>query len=329
MARPRKKGDADDKERYEDIGKRLISIRETLGYSIKDMAENLGLNYETYRSYERGISNIPLKVLKALREKFHVNLNYLISGDGSTLSLRSYFPIGRSYFIGKNLKKLREMLSLSASEVLSYLDTLRSEAKLIAIENNQVEADEDLIEDICESFSVNSDWLTNRGLFPFKTKKIFFEDLERVCRTEYPIYRPEVLFSIECRRKGDVIYFALFLKGEKPYQGILIYENADFAIWRGWDGAAIELKHALHFAYLKGLYSVYILDLDTFSDLAIGRIHPVKAIEKGKPPSFPFLPALFDEQVRKYVLSLERSLSAFKEGASDYGLMGIIRSIKE
>lgn len=335
MARQKKEGNHEDaeKEKYEEIGNRLISIREALGYSVKDMAENLGLNYETYRNYERGISNIPLKVLKALREKFHVNLNYLIAGDGTAFSLKSRFTMGKSYFaskryfIGNNLKKLRNMLSLSTSEFLSYLDTLDSEAKLIAIENNQVEVDEDLIEDICENFSVIPEWLIGRGLIAFRTRKIDFENLEKICRTEYPAYRPEVLFSVECRNEGDVIYFALFLKGEKPYQGILLYENADFAIWRSRYGAAIELRRSLQFAYLRGMYSVYILDLDTFGELVIGRIHPVKAMEKGTPPSFPFIPALFDEKVRKYILSLK--LSGFEEGTSDYGLMGIIRSIEE
>lgn len=35
-------------EVLEEIGYRLSLIREALGYSVKDMAENLGINYERY-----------------------------------------------------------------------------------------------------------------------------------------------------------------------------------------------------------------------------------------------------------------------------------------
>lgn len=313
-----------EKEKYEEIGIRLIGIREVLGYSVKDMAENLELNYETYRNYERGISNIPLKVLKALREKFHVNLNYLVAGDGTAFSLRSNFPIGKSYFIGDSLRKLREMLSLSTSEILSYLDTLDSEAKLIDIEKNLIEAKEEIIEDICESFSVNPAWFIGRGLSVFRTRKVSLGDLEKVCRTEYSTYRPEILFTAECRNESEAVYFALFLKGEKPYQGILLYEDADLALWRTWLSTASELREALQFAYYRGMYSVYVLDRDTFHEIVTGRLHSIKAIEKGKPPTFPFMFALFDESIRKYLPSPES-----KVGSSDYGLLRIIKTLTQ
>lgn len=310
-------------EGQEEIGKRLINIREALGFSVREFAERLGLHIETYRNYERGVANIPLRVLKILRKKFYVNLHYLIAGEGSVFFTKKLI-VGKSYFIGNNLRKLREMLSLSTSEFLSYLDSLSSEAELIAVENNQVEASEEVVEDICESFSVDPAWLIGKGFNPFRTKKVNFENLEWICRTQYPDYRPEILFTAECRSDSEPIYFAIFLKGNKPYQGILLYEHTDFAIWRTWFDIASKIKEALYIAYQKGMYSVRILDKDIFHELIIGRLHSVKAVEKGTLPTFPFLFALYNEKIRIYLPSLE-----FERGLNDYGLLKIIKTIEE
>ncbi|MCS6876638.1 MAG: helix-turn-helix transcriptional regulator, partial [Aquificaceae bacterium] len=270
------------KELQEETGERLRAIREALGYSGADFAEALGIGVETYRNYERGLANIPLGVLKALRERFSVNLNYLITGQGNMFMAS---PVsGQSYLIGERLKALREKLSISSSEFLSYLDTVGSEKELLALENNEKEATEDILEDICESFSINVGWLTGKGVFsPFRSRRVSLKDMPRVCKM-YNLYRPEILFTVSSRYEGDPVYFALFLQGEKPFQGILLHENADFAIWREWSYTAKELIHVMQALYNLGSLSVYILDRDTFHYLVIGGMHAGKAMERGKRP---------------------------------------------
>lgn len=62
------------------VGKRLRRIRKMLDISSEDMAETLELSSGHFQKLERGEHAFSLVRMKALREKYGIDLNYLITG---------------------------------------------------------------------------------------------------------------------------------------------------------------------------------------------------------------------------------------------------------
>lgn len=62
------------------IGNRLRKIRKMLDISSDDMAETMNLSVGHFQKLERGDHALSLTCLKVLREKYGVDLNYLITG---------------------------------------------------------------------------------------------------------------------------------------------------------------------------------------------------------------------------------------------------------
>lgn len=66
-----------------DLGRRLTDVREAAGYrSRKALADDLKMNAETLGGYERGDTVPDYAFLSLYREKFGINLNWLITGEG-------------------------------------------------------------------------------------------------------------------------------------------------------------------------------------------------------------------------------------------------------
>ncbi|GEM_PF-930788 len=61
---------------------RLKKLRQALGLSQKELAERLGLHIMTISRYERGKINPSFKFIELLKEKFKVNPQWLLSGEG-------------------------------------------------------------------------------------------------------------------------------------------------------------------------------------------------------------------------------------------------------
>ena len=64
-----------------EIGKRLKEWRKEKGLTQKDLAETLGVAQQTIASWEIGRTEIPNWALKKLKDKFGLDLNWLIGGD--------------------------------------------------------------------------------------------------------------------------------------------------------------------------------------------------------------------------------------------------------
>lgn len=65
------------------IEKRLKLIRNSIGLSQKDFGAIMGIAQTSYANYESGRSSIPASLLESLAEKLSINLNWLITGEGS------------------------------------------------------------------------------------------------------------------------------------------------------------------------------------------------------------------------------------------------------
>ena len=64
------------------FGERLKKIRKNLTFTQEKIACELGMAARTYASYERDENNPPYSMLLLLLQKYNVNLNWFVSGEG-------------------------------------------------------------------------------------------------------------------------------------------------------------------------------------------------------------------------------------------------------
>lgn len=87
MPRPRKSSPAKNDPIVQAFAKRLATARVFFGFETAvQFAKELGIEPETYRSWERGTNECPLRVIAQIREKFDVSLDWLIAGKGAGIS---------------------------------------------------------------------------------------------------------------------------------------------------------------------------------------------------------------------------------------------------
>lgn len=65
------------------INERFKQIRKTLGFSQTEFAEQLNKKLRMIQYYEANDSSITLDIILLLQEKFNVNAEWLINGNGS------------------------------------------------------------------------------------------------------------------------------------------------------------------------------------------------------------------------------------------------------
>ncbi len=104
------------------IGKRIKDIRASLHITAAEMADKLGIPMRTIGSYEREEAQPGSKFLNALFEKFHVNINWLLSGKGNM-----FIPVKTEIDINY-IVKLQERFNLTQEELLGLIDILESDA---------------------------------------------------------------------------------------------------------------------------------------------------------------------------------------------------------
>lgn len=69
-------------EKYQDIGRRLKSIRDAIGYTLDRVYKETGISRSYISEFERGRKLATSKYLKFLIESHNVNLNFVFSGKG-------------------------------------------------------------------------------------------------------------------------------------------------------------------------------------------------------------------------------------------------------
>ena len=68
-------------ELKKEVGARLKEWRIKQGLTQKELGEILGVARQTIASWEIGRTEIPYEALKKLKDKFGLDLNWLIGGD--------------------------------------------------------------------------------------------------------------------------------------------------------------------------------------------------------------------------------------------------------
>lgn len=92
-------------------GNKLKEIRTALSATQEQMAENMGVAYRTYVSYERNENNPSFSMLTTLCNKYKINLNWFIADNGEM-----FVPENKS--IGDIIKSLlhKEVLQILNNE---------------------------------------------------------------------------------------------------------------------------------------------------------------------------------------------------------------------
>lgn len=79
---------------------RLKEIRKYLHYTVKEIADVLGIKERTYGSYERNENNVSIELVTSLCKNLNINANWFCTGEG-----KMFNPIQR------DKDELREMFA--------------------------------------------------------------------------------------------------------------------------------------------------------------------------------------------------------------------------
>lgn len=72
-----------------EVGARLAQVRKAAGFSQIEMASALDVTLRSYQAYEQGTREIPTALYRLIRQRFQVDLAWLMEGQGSNLPIRS------------------------------------------------------------------------------------------------------------------------------------------------------------------------------------------------------------------------------------------------
>ncbi|MFR1166842.1 MAG: helix-turn-helix domain-containing protein [Adlercreutzia equolifaciens] len=74
-----------EEENLKDLGERLQGLREACDVSRHTMAEELGVDIDTYRGWEETGEDIPISAIYHMARKFNVDLTEILTGTAPKL----------------------------------------------------------------------------------------------------------------------------------------------------------------------------------------------------------------------------------------------------
>ncbi|HPV02617.1 MAG TPA: XRE family transcriptional regulator [Clostridiales bacterium] len=75
-------------DQIQQIAERIAGLRDIAGYTVEELAKDLGISVEEYKRYESGEVDIPIGFLYKLASKYNVELTAILTGDEP--KLRTY-----------------------------------------------------------------------------------------------------------------------------------------------------------------------------------------------------------------------------------------------
>lgn len=130
------------------IGKRIKELKEKLRITSAEMAQELDIPVRTIGSYERDEAQAGAKFFNALLEKYNVNINWILTGNGDM------FISSKTEIDVKYLAEIEQKLNLTAPELEGLIQILDSDAsrdmvmKFIEIKKGNKEALDSLIQNL-------------------------------------------------------------------------------------------------------------------------------------------------------------------------------------
>jgi len=86
----------------DEIGRRIAELREICGFTMKEMAEALGIDLKTYMSYERSGEDIPIGVIFRIANKCSVDFTEIITGHAAKLDTYQVVRAGEGLEVSRN-----------------------------------------------------------------------------------------------------------------------------------------------------------------------------------------------------------------------------------
>ena len=87
----------------------LRVTRQKVGLSQKELAEKIGIQQTQYSRYENGTSKPSTDILEKLVKEFNINVNYLLTGEGSMFITPELSKETLQFKIPKNSRVLLEV----------------------------------------------------------------------------------------------------------------------------------------------------------------------------------------------------------------------------
>lgn len=78
-----------------DVAKRITELRDVCGYTQEDLAAELGIDLETYKSYETDGTDIPISVIYEIANKFGIDFAELLTGVAAKLDTHHIVRAGQ------------------------------------------------------------------------------------------------------------------------------------------------------------------------------------------------------------------------------------------
>lgn len=99
----------------------LKILRETSGYTQKQIAEFLGLNRSAYANYEAGERNIPLDVLEGVAKLFGVDMCLLLEADAENIKSSLLCAFRADELTSEDMKQVADFKDVA----MSYLKMIK------------------------------------------------------------------------------------------------------------------------------------------------------------------------------------------------------------
>ncbi len=85
-----------------EIGARLRELRETSDYTVEQLAAELNVSPEVYRSYEQNGRDIPISVIYEVANKFGVDFAEIVTGTPARLDTYHIVKRGHGRVVNRN-----------------------------------------------------------------------------------------------------------------------------------------------------------------------------------------------------------------------------------
>ena len=104
-------------ENIENVARRLRGLRDALDVSEQEIAENCGIDTDTYRRYESGTVDIPVSFIYTLAQHYGVEMPAILFGEDPRIS---------SYFVTRSGKGYRVERTKAYSYQTNYMRQRRA-----------------------------------------------------------------------------------------------------------------------------------------------------------------------------------------------------------
>ena len=78
-----------------DVARRIAELRDVCGYTQEELANELGIDLETYKSYESDGKDIPISVIYEIANKFNIDFAEILTGVAAKLDTHHIVRAGQ------------------------------------------------------------------------------------------------------------------------------------------------------------------------------------------------------------------------------------------